>query len=270
MEQKLSIFTDGSCAGNPGLLGIGGVIEDKNSKDILYTFSMSKGIGLNNEAEYLAVIHALENVIELKLQPDSIFIYSDSHLMIYQLTGENRVEQEGLLNLHKKVKTLVEVLDCSVKYVWIPREKNVAANALARKGANMPMAIIHGNVVKEWKEELSHNIDEETLKKLPEVNPETSFQIDYLNFTPDVSLSKVFSLISFGLDKYSRAKQSDLLNYIEIRFGSSTKEYLARTLVDLQDSYSKNVLRWVARGLKPNIAFIKACMEVEIKDNSGV
>ena len=54
----LKVFTDGGSKGNPGLASIGGV-GYINSKKV-FDFKKSIGVATNNDAEYKALIHALE------------------------------------------------------------------------------------------------------------------------------------------------------------------------------------------------------------------
>ena len=70
--------------GNPGKMGVGGIII-KNPEQETITFSKSLGKGTINQAEYLAVITALERLSSLK--PQSILILSDSQLVINQING---------------------------------------------------------------------------------------------------------------------------------------------------------------------------------------
>jgi ribonuclease HI len=233
MENTLVIYTDGACAGNPGMMGIGGVIKDKMTNKILHMFSMPKGTGNNNRAEVLAVIQALESTADLKLCPASIEIQSDSHEVMYMLL--NRVKAEEILgDLLEKVHGLIKEFNFTVSFKWIPKDKNILANALAYKAAQMPIFLIEGNEIVRWTEEMRTLCDENSKESLPEINPETKADIELLNSMESVNPSLLINLMTFGMDKYSRAKTQDLLKYIEIRFGEYTKNYVVKTLEDLQ------------------------------------
>ena len=71
MKEKITIYTDGACSGNPGKGGWAAVIiEDENEK----TISGSEMLTTNNRMELLAVIKALEII----KQKADVVIYTDS------------------------------------------------------------------------------------------------------------------------------------------------------------------------------------------------
>ncbi|NPV12712.1 MAG: reverse transcriptase-like protein [Ignavibacteria bacterium] len=81
MKYNVKIWIDGACAGNPGTMGIGIVMESG-----MYRKEISKKmtIGTNNRAELLALIEALK---ELKHKEETdLVIYTDSQYVINILT----------------------------------------------------------------------------------------------------------------------------------------------------------------------------------------
>jgi len=85
----------------------------------------------NNVAEYTAAIEALTWLVENE-KIYSIILFSDSQLLIYQLTGYYSVKSSRIIPLYNKVFTLLEKFPRK-DFQWIPREKNVKADALSRK-----------------------------------------------------------------------------------------------------------------------------------------
>lgn len=83
--KKISIYTDGSCLGNPGPGGWGVVVLDGELEDML---SGNEAETTNNRMEMMAIIEALkwvhekysENINELEIN-----IFSDSNLIIQTL-----------------------------------------------------------------------------------------------------------------------------------------------------------------------------------------
>lgn len=268
MGYDLIVNTDGVCCGNPGEMGIGGIITDTVSKKIIYTVCCSKGIGTNNESEMLAILDTLSAIENFKFVNKNILIQCNSHLVVEQLNNERCLNEDRLMQLRTKIVEYSKVLNCKFYFSWIPQERNKTAWALASRGAKMPIAYFQDGMMVEWNSSLVDYISREELEKLPMVNESTTLQIQHLNNLKKPCTSSIFSLMSFGIDKYSRAKTNELLDFIEIRFGYYTREYMIKTLEDLNCRYGKNVLRWVARGLKPNLAFIKAALEIEIKENN--
>ena len=129
--MMLEINTDGACSGNPGKRGIGVVIAE-NGK-VIRRISEPAGFGTNNEAEYLAVIRALEEAY--LLHADSLNIISDSQLIVMQLKGKYKIKSEGLKKLKLKADSLIKKFK-AVEFIWAEREGNFSADALA-KAASM-------------------------------------------------------------------------------------------------------------------------------------
>ncbi|MFC1985706.1 ribonuclease HI family protein [Chloroflexota bacterium] len=125
--KKFVVFTDGASKGNPGPAAIGAAIKDEQGRLVT---SISQGIGhtTNNQAEYKAIIAALEQTI--KLGADQVEIRSDSELVVRQITGQYRVKKASLKPLYLKVKQLQSQLE-SLTITHIPRQQNTAADILA-------------------------------------------------------------------------------------------------------------------------------------------
>jgi ribonuclease HI len=102
-DMMLYGYTDGASRGNPGLAACACVLVDKNG-EIVAKVARVLGTRTNNEAEYQAVIDALNTAVSLSA--GRITVFSDSQLVIRQLRGEYRVKKRHLLELHGKVKDL--------------------------------------------------------------------------------------------------------------------------------------------------------------------
>ena len=85
----LVAYVDGGSHGNPGPSGIGVVIESPDGE----TTRIARWIGHqdNNVAEYLALLEALQHAITVKAR--TLHVYSDSEVMVKQMTGEIRLSQ---------------------------------------------------------------------------------------------------------------------------------------------------------------------------------
>jgi len=84
----------------------------------------------NNEAEYYALLKALELIAEKATGkgPGNIgeaLVRSDSKLVVNQVNGEWRVEDEKLIDLSEKARDLIKNIG-SVRLEWVPREENLA------------------------------------------------------------------------------------------------------------------------------------------------
>jgi len=127
--SDLVAFIDGGSLGNPGSAGIGVVISDPRGEKI----RIAKWIGRqdNNVAEYLALLEALQCAVALKAR--AIHVYSDSEVVVRQMTGQYRCRSPRLYSLHWICRKLVRSLRFSISHV--PRESNVEANNLASSAA---------------------------------------------------------------------------------------------------------------------------------------
>jgi len=127
--MKVIINTDGASKGNPGISAIGATI--KNEKGVLLA-GISRRIGrmTNNQAEYRAVIAALERALEIGA--DRAILFSDSELVVKQIKGYYRVKKDVLKLLHSKTVELISRFDgFDIKH--IARSKNREADKLANQ-----------------------------------------------------------------------------------------------------------------------------------------
>ena len=127
--ERVVIHTDGAAEPNPGPAAIGAVIKDEQGRHIA-TISRRIGTTTNNQAEYRAVIAALEKAITLGAR--KVILNSDSELIVRQINGQYRVKNASLKPLHQKVKQLISLLeDFTINH--IPRQQNTEADSLANK-----------------------------------------------------------------------------------------------------------------------------------------
>jgi ribonuclease HI len=126
---RLIIYTDGASSGNPGPAAIGAVIQDGQGR-VISRVSRRIGRATNNQAEYRAIIAALEEAI--RLGAGKVDIKSDSELVVKQLKGRYRVKKVTLRPLYQEVVKLVGALE-AFTITHIPREQNREADRLAGK-----------------------------------------------------------------------------------------------------------------------------------------
>src|SRR3989344_2422505 len=99
--MKISVYTDGASRGNPGAAAIAFVISGLPDGKVEYKEAI--GTYSNNQAEYRAMIAALEKLLELDIKDADISIFSDSELMVKQINGEYRVKDINLKPLFSQV-----------------------------------------------------------------------------------------------------------------------------------------------------------------------
>jgi ribonuclease HI len=131
----LKVYTDGASRGNPGLSGAGIVILDE-SGNIISEEKQFLGVMTNNAAEYSALILSLEAIRKLKhkeTQIPAVRFYSDSQLMVNQITGKFKVKDLQLSKFHKEFLTTVKKMNLEFSAIHIPRNENKLADKLANK-----------------------------------------------------------------------------------------------------------------------------------------
>lgn len=123
--SDLIAYVDGGSHGSPGPSGIGVLIEKPDGEMI----RIARWIGHhdNNVAEYAALLEALQRALELNAT--SLSVFSDSELVVKQMTGEYSCRSPRLYSLHWMCRKLARTLKFCISH--IPREQNQEANRLA-------------------------------------------------------------------------------------------------------------------------------------------
>lgn len=122
----LKVYTDGASLGNPGpgwamwvILFSGG----KRQKRVRLSYCT------NNEAEYKAVIYALEDLLaseQLWKGEDKIVFHLDSKLVVQQVNGLFKVKNSNIRKYILRINTLLLQFSIPVVFKYIPREQNLA------------------------------------------------------------------------------------------------------------------------------------------------
>lgn len=128
--MTIKVYTDGAARPNPGKGGVGVVIRSEHWN---YNISdVCSGKVTNNQAEYIAVIKAMQQLIDNELTQEEIIINSDSELLVEQLSGRRSVVAGSYIEQYNIAKQMMKFFK-NIKLVWIPREENGEANMLASK-----------------------------------------------------------------------------------------------------------------------------------------
>jgi ribonuclease HI len=97
------VFSDGGARGNPGPAALAFVILSETGQTLI-TKSCYIGFHTNNQAEYEALIAALESAVALNAEEATCHL--DSELVAKQLTGEYAVKNRELRKMWNKVQEL--------------------------------------------------------------------------------------------------------------------------------------------------------------------
>ena len=130
--QSVRVFTDGAIRPELGISGLAAIVRDEKGQ-ILTWFSQRAGAMTCNEAEYAAVQFALESV--RALHPQEIHIFSDSLVVVHQMSGLAAARAPALKQAQLRVRSLVAQFQ-QVQFHHIPRERKRLADALANEAAD--------------------------------------------------------------------------------------------------------------------------------------
>jgi len=134
----LVIHIDGGARGNPGPAGAGIVIRT-DSGNLVHEAGYYLGHQTNNAAEYYALIRALERASRCAAQP--LAVYSDSELLVRQITGAYEVKSPRLADLYRQVQLLLlRIGGWSLRHV--AREENRRADELANLAIDQQRDVI--------------------------------------------------------------------------------------------------------------------------------
>ncbi len=122
MEQ-LNIYSDGASRGNPGPSAAAVKITDARGVAVK-RFSKFLGRKTNNQAEYEALIVALEQARQLT--DKSVECFLDSELVVKQLRGEYRIKNPRLRSLWQKILDIQQYFQ-NVSFNYVSRlDENIA------------------------------------------------------------------------------------------------------------------------------------------------
>lgn len=130
--HKLQVYSD--AAVYPHATGLGVVIKDAQGHVIAWRNKVMRAVGGSNEAEYHALIFALEQA--RTFSPQQVEMFSDNKLVIEQLRGYYRVRDDVLRGLHRRAQELRDGFE-RVTFQHISRERNGLADAMAEEAVQM-------------------------------------------------------------------------------------------------------------------------------------
>ncbi|WP_332876358.1 ribonuclease HI family protein [Massilia sp. S19_KUP03_FR1] len=131
---------DGSAHPNPGRCGIGALLHGPDGQRI--EVAQAAGYGNSSEAEYRALITLLQAAVAHGA--NGLTVYGDSRVVIDDVALPPHLAAPSLLPLHAAARALLAQLD-DVRLRWIPRHKNVDADALSQRGSAMHLESPDGN-----------------------------------------------------------------------------------------------------------------------------
>jgi ribonuclease HI len=131
ISRAMKIYTDGAIRPDRSASGLAAIVRDQDGQ-ICHWWQRQAGALTCNEAEYAAVIFALEHMLQKygnKNTPE-VAIYSDSQVLVDQMTGRAAAHAPGLRKAGQQLRALVGRFR-KVSFHHISREQNRLADALA-------------------------------------------------------------------------------------------------------------------------------------------
>jgi ribonuclease HI len=129
-SPTLRIHTDGASRGNPGKGAYAYIIAPEQGEPIEEAGYLDRVT--NNQAEYTALVRALEHALELGAH-HHLLIHSDSELLVKQMNGEYKVKNEDLRGLFQQAQELKKQFTGGVTIRHVRREQNSRADALGNE-----------------------------------------------------------------------------------------------------------------------------------------
>lgn len=126
---------DGSARPNPGRCGIGARLLGPGGE--LVELSEPAGYGNSSEAEYLALIAVLEAAT--RMGAFDLTVYGDSRVVIDDVAASGANSAPALRPYRARVHALLDRLP-GASLRWVPRHKNLDADALSQRASLPPVA----------------------------------------------------------------------------------------------------------------------------------
>ena len=127
--RRLIVEADGGSRGNPGPAGYGALVRDAETRRVLAERAASVGVATNNVAEYGGLVAGLQAAVDLDPTAD-VEVRMDSKLVVEQMSGRWKIKHPDMQQLALQAQKLSRQLG-SVRFTWVPRAQNSAADALA-------------------------------------------------------------------------------------------------------------------------------------------
>lgn len=129
IAMDVTLYVDGGTIGQNGrgatgvYYSVGRELGDGSIEPVVHRRT-SDAHKTNNEAEWLAVLDALQEAAHIEGM-ESLTICSDSQLVVNQFKGRWKTKTEKLTALKTLAKVYAERLGVPVEVVWVPRAENV-------------------------------------------------------------------------------------------------------------------------------------------------
>lgn len=146
MSRYLIVEADGGARGNPGPASYGTVLRDGLTGVLLAERAGYLGETTNNVAEYTGLLVGLQ--LCATLGDVRVDVRMDSRLVVEQMTGGWKIKHENMRRMAAQIREVIN--PAHVRYLWIPRAQNSAADALVNESLDAALAGGTGLVVRDF------------------------------------------------------------------------------------------------------------------------
>jgi broad specificity phosphatase PhoE/ribonuclease HI len=144
--RRLIVEADGGSRGNPGTAGYGALVRDAETGRVLAERAASVGRATNNVAEYGGLVAGLQAALDLDPEAE-VEVRMDSKLVVEQMSGRWKIKHPDMQKLALQAQQIARRLRGGVRYSWVPRAQNSAADALANSA--MDGVPVHRDLARE-------------------------------------------------------------------------------------------------------------------------
>lgn len=125
----LHLHIDGASRGNPGEAGFGIHVTTPEGAELAGLYGYL-GPASNNVAEYEALLHGLRYALARGAR--RVHVFSDSELVVRQMSGAYRVKHPAMIPLHREAQSLRSRFE-EFRLAHVRREQNKDADRLANR-----------------------------------------------------------------------------------------------------------------------------------------
>ncbi|MDG1467054.1 MAG: ribonuclease HI, partial [Alphaproteobacteria bacterium] len=123
MSDKLKIYTDGACSGNPGIGGWGAVLINPDTGEEKH-LSGAENLTTNNKMELTATIESLKSIIkpsEIELYTDSQYVKNGINIWIinWKNNGWRTANKKPVANKELWIELDTIVQFHNVQWFWV-------------------------------------------------------------------------------------------------------------------------------------------------------
>jgi ribonuclease HI len=118
---------DGSAIPNPGPNCACGFVLHVAGDELPLTQSIWLGVGTNNTAEYMGMIHGMRAALQCGVKV--LRVFGDSRIVIDRMNSRKASKHAHIESLRQQAVALADQFD-DISFNWVPREENAMADSL--------------------------------------------------------------------------------------------------------------------------------------------